>query len=130
MRKLNKVLILLVANLLLIGNISYASFPVQSKANQNESVSATSAAVDADAQDSEKLSFLEKIKSNLPDGDATMTLLILLALWFFLGWPFAAHRWYGRRSIGWTILFILTFGGFGLWLLIDLIMILMGDYKK
>jgi len=44
-----------------------------------------------------------------------------VALWFFLGWPFAAHRWYYKRPVGWNILFILTIGGLGIWAIIDLI---------
>ena len=47
-----------------------------------------------------------------------------VALWFFLGWPFAAHRWYFGRDTLANILFILTFGGLGIWAIIDLINIL------
>lgn len=44
-----------------------------------------------------------------------------VAFWFFLGWPFAAHRWYYARPVLANILFIITFGGFGIWAIIDLI---------
>ncbi|MDB0040643.1 TM2 domain-containing protein [Algibacter sp.] len=44
-----------------------------------------------------------------------------VALWVFLGWPFAAHRWYYNKPIWANILFILTIGGLGIWAIIDLI---------
>jgi len=44
-----------------------------------------------------------------------------VALWFFLGWPFAAHRWYYNKPVWANILFILTIGGLGIWAIIDLI---------
>ena len=51
-----------------------------------------------------------------------------VALWFFLGWPFAAHRWYYKKPVGWNILFILTFGGLGIWAIVDLINILTDNF--
>ncbi len=54
-------------------------------------------------------------------------MIILLLLWFFLG-LFAAHRWYAGKPAGWNILFILTFGGFGIWALVDLINILTDNF--
>lgn len=50
------------------------------------------------------------------------------ALWFFLGWPFAAHRWYYKKPVGWNILFILTIGGLGIWAIVDLINILTDNF--
>ena len=48
-------------------------------------------------------------------------------LCFFLGW-FGAHRFYVGK-VGTGILMICTFGGFfGLWVLIDMIMILVGAF--
>lgn len=52
---------------------------------------------------------------------------ILLALWFFLG-GFAAHRWYAGKDVWWNILFILTFGGCGIWAIVDLVKILQRDF--
>lgn len=49
---------------------------------------------------------------------------VAVAFWFFLGWPFAAHRWYAKRPVGWNILFILTIGGLGIWAIVDVINIL------
>ena len=50
------------------------------------------------------------------------------ALWFFLGWPFAAHRWYYKKPVGWNILFILTIGGLGIWAIVDIVNILTDNF--
>lgn len=52
--------------------------------------------------------------------------LISLLLCIFLG-GFSAHRFYVGK-IGTAILQIVTIGGLGIWLLIDLIMILTGSF--
>ncbi len=53
--------------------------------------------------------------------------LVTLLLCVFLG-SVSAHRFY-TGYIGIGILQIITFGGFGIWWLIDLIMILCRNYK-
>ncbi len=53
---------------------------------------------------------------------------LTLLLCFFLGW-LGVHRFINGK-IGTGILMFLTFGGCGVWILIDLIMILCGAFKN
>ncbi len=50
-----------------------------------------------------------------------------ILLCFFLG-VFGAHRFY-RGKNGTAILMLLTFGGFGIWFLIDFILIVCSAFK-
>jgi TM2 domain-containing membrane protein YozV len=53
--------------------------------------------------------------------------LVAFLLCFFLG-IFGAHRFYVGKP-GTAILQIVTFGGLGIWCLVDVIMILTGSFK-
>jgi TM2 domain-containing membrane protein YozV len=53
--------------------------------------------------------------------------LVALLLCFFLG-ILGVHRFYVGK-VGTGILMIFTFGGLGIWVLIDLIMIVGGSFK-
>lgn len=50
-----------------------------------------------------------------------------ILLCFFLG-PFGAHRFYVGK-VGTGILMLVTLGGFGIWTLIDFVMIAIGSFK-
>ncbi len=54
--------------------------------------------------------------------------VIVLLFAFLLGW-LGVHRFYVGK-IGTGILMIFTFGGLGIWALIDLIMVAVGQFKK
>ena len=53
--------------------------------------------------------------------------LVALLLCFFLG-MLGAHRFYVGK-VGTAILQIVTFGGLGLWVLIDFVMIILGKFS-
>ena len=54
-------------------------------------------------------------------------ILPVFLLFFFLAW-LGVHRFFVGK-IGTAILFILTFGGLGIWWIIDLILIVTGNFK-
>jgi hypothetical protein len=87
-------------------------------------------AVEKNANSKVIKSAVKKIEksSKAPMSKGDRELLILIALWFFLG-AFAAHRWYAGKPVGWNILFILTAGGCGVWAIIDLVNIIKGDFN-
>ncbi|MCB1118035.1 MAG: TM2 domain-containing protein [Chlamydiia bacterium] len=58
---------------------------------------------------------------------STKTRFTVLLLCWFLG-SFGAHRFYVGK-VGTAILMILTFGGLGIWALIDTIVILLGFFR-
>lgn len=53
--------------------------------------------------------------------------IVALLLCFFVG-VLGVHRFYVGK-IGTGILELITFGGFGIWVLVDLIMILVGKFN-
>lgn len=66
--------------------------------------------------------------NTLADGQtSTKTMAAAALLCFFLG-VFGIHRFYVGK-IGTGILMILTFGGFGIWTLIDFVRIIIGSFK-
>jgi len=107
--KIKLLLTLMVA--LLAYSSSYASFPVKRTVN-------TEANTEVTANDS------ETIYTAITSSTAEKDLVVGVLLWILLGWPFAAHRWYYGKPVWANILFIITFGGLGVWWVIDGINIL------
>lgn len=101
--------------IMMISTTAFASFPVVKTASQNE----TTVIETVDDQPELESPAAAKDGPNMWVG---------VALWFFLGWPFAAHRWYYKKPTGVNILFILTIGGLGIWWIIDLINILTDNF--
>lgn len=64
------------------------------------------------------------IASGVPKSDKDFVVTVLLC--FFLGF-LGVHRFYAGK-IGTGILMLLTFGGFGIWALIDFIIIVIGNF--
>lgn len=70
-----------------------------------------------------KMQTKDSIKESKSDKSYVATLLFCL----FLG-MFGAHRFYVGK-IGTGILMLLTFGGFGIWMLIDFILIICTRFR-
>jgi len=100
---------------------SYASFPVKRTVKVKTSTTTVISAEEVLEQNAVILSS--------PAAKAGKDKWVGVALWFFLGWPFAAHRWYYKKPVGWNILFILTIGGLGIWAIVDLINILTDNFE-
>ena len=112
MIKLNYMLTLLL--FFAVSTSSFASFPVE----RNEEASSQQVEETATTNDADFTSPAAAVAGKSKG--------IALLLWFFLG-GFAAHRWYAGTPVWANILFIITFGGLGIWALIDLIRIITGD---
>jgi hypothetical protein len=121
MKKIKLALVAFVATIIFTGNSVYASFPVKNEV-KTEQISNSTSTQNAELKSVEK-SFVEKVSAKPAKTQGDNEKLITILLWWFL-WPIAAHRWYKGKPAGMNILFIITFGGFGIWALIDIINIL------
>jgi len=66
---------------------------------------------------------MERLDNNISERSWIAALLLCL-----LFGVFGAHRFYVGK-IGTAILMLLTLGGFGIWTVVDLIIIICGDFK-
>ncbi len=116
----------LVAIFLFSGTVMLASFPIKTEKTENaaeENVVITKNNINKKIQTQFNTYVKsDNAKTTLPESKED-DMLILLILWFFL-WPIAAHRWYKQKPLGYNILFILTFGGCGIWAIVDLVNII------
>ena len=62
-----------------------------------------------------------------PPGGSDKLIVVAAILCFFFG-VFGIHRFYVGK-VGTGLLQIITLGGFGIWYLVDLIMILIGKFR-
>jgi len=62
------------------------------------------------------------------DNSSEKTILPTFLLFIVLSWPLGAHRFFLKRYAS-AILFIITLGGFGIWWIIDFILIVTGSMK-
>ena len=65
--------------------------------------------------------------NGLENNDSNKKMVVAALLCFFLG-MIGVHRFYVGK-VGTGILMIVTLGGFGIWALVDLIMIITGSFK-
>jgi len=63
----------------------------------------------------------------MSNGYSPRSRLVALLLCWFLG-IFGAHRFYVGK-VGTGVLMLVTLGGFGIWALIDLIIIVVGSFR-
>ncbi|GAA4270014.1 TM2 domain-containing protein [Hyunsoonleella aestuarii] len=111
-----KIKLLLSFLVLVLGySACYASFPVKRTIETSENIEVTTS-----SNIEEVLTPVTTVKGK--------DKWVGVAFWFFLGWPFAAHRWYYNKPVWANILFIITIGGLGIWAIIDLINILTDNF--
>ncbi|MAX70968.1 MAG: S-adenosyl-L-homocysteine hydrolase [Flavobacteriaceae bacterium] len=94
---------------------AYASFPVKRASVTTENTITTDISQ-------------EDVLEAIPAASSGKDKWVAAALWFVLGWPFAAHRWYLGSPWYWNVLFIITFAGIGVWAIVDIINILTDNW--
>ncbi len=127
MKNINKIFAAILVAFLLVAGTTYASFPVKNETKKEQTSKAVSKAEVKAAKAELNQIVNAKSTADITEAKDLDEKWILLILWFFLG-GFAAHRWYKGKPAGWNILFILTAGGCGIWLLVDLINILTNKF--
>lgn len=120
---------LLLIVFMLTTSLTFASFPVNREHVSQERVAHDNLDVQ-NYKDNSMVEVSENVaeKETLtPISAASYDKWVAAALWLVL-WPFAAHRWYARKPLWVNILFIVTFGGLGIWAIVDIINILTDNF--
>lgn len=122
MKKIKLALVAFVATIIITGGSVYASFPVKNEVKTEQNTNSTSSTQNAELKSVEK-SFVEKVSVKPAKTQGDDEKLYTILFWLFTGF-LAGHRWYRGKPAGQNILYILTFGGCGVWAIIDLINII------
>lgn len=110
-------------------NFAFASFPVERTQSTTNSVENTNVKTTSVSDDENDTAVFSASMSNQKSQGIALVLALTLGL-------LAAHRWYLGTPWPINIFFIFTFGGLGIWLLVDIIRICAGGlnpkgrYKK
>lgn len=112
-----KLTLALMSVFMMVSSLAFASFPVERQVTTQLVTLENGTSVE------ESTATLTSPAAVVWSENQTIATLLFVFLW-----PFAAHRWFLKSPIGWNILFILTFGGLGVWAIIDLIDIVTGSY--
>lgn len=130
MKKIKHMILAATAAVIIAGGTAYASFPVKKDAKKEvteQTVNTGAAAASVEKAELTKVSAAKKEVAKESAAPMDEEKMITLILWVLL-WGLAAHRWYRGKPVGWNILFILTFGGCGIWAIVDLINILTDNF--
>ncbi len=127
MKKNLLIFLTVIIALITVSSTSYAAFPITSNNFiVNNSTNTTTVTKQTREENSILSSVSAKDEGNYAHSSGKNQWIALI-LFIVLG-ALAAHRWY-LGYYGSAVLFILTLGGFGIWALIDLIRLIIGDLK-
>ena len=110
-------------------NFAFASFPVERAQPVADKIENTNASTVSASNDEDANAPFTAVMSDQKSQGIALVLALILGL-------FAAHRWYLGTPPIINVFFIFTLGGFGIWLLVDIIRICCGGmnpqgrYKK
>jgi len=106
-------------------NAVFASFPVERQVTATSTATVSSISANSDE---------DEVYTPMMGSEKSQGIALILAVVLGL---LAAHRWYLGSNWLINIFFIISLGGFGIWLIIDIVRIITGDlgpakgrYKK